>query len=527
MKARSIALALLVASACGRGGNGNTPDAPGGGPDSPSSDDTSIYDIQDPSVPLKVPDGAMVNIRGVVITAIDMYGSKTGTFWIEEPAGGAYSGVMVYGAAANDVVNLQVGDLVDVTGGQKKEFALAADTSGRTTTEIEKPTGGAIMVAKVGTGTVPPPMVVDALAIGRMATQAERDAEWEKWEGVLISVSNLGVISSTKTFGATPGVDSEEFTVTGPLVVESTLAAFPGTTGTPPGPQFGDCEMNITGIGDYFFDWLLEPRATSEITTGGTSCPAAETGIAACTDGVDNDANGHADCFDYSCMLDAAAGAMCTKAATVHDIDTSATNAAVGTSVTLANVCLVAIDAAKQNLWVQDAAGAAVDTGLYVFRGSKSAALALTVGTTVNISTSVILPYHGLMELTGIPGATTASPNVVDAGDNCTPVALSVPIATLADTTMIKHYAGSLVKVSATKLTVTAVTGTGTTKRYTLSDGTTNIEVGTQIYDINATAGATCFSAMTAVATVDTSPNPSVPELQPRSAADLVTTACN
>jgi predicted extracellular nuclease len=526
MKTRSIALALLVASACGRS-NSNTPDAPpGGGPDAPSSDDTSIYDIQDPSN--KVAVGAMVNIRGVVITAIDTYGTKTGTFWIEEPAGGAYSGVLVYGAAANDVVNLQVGDLVDVTGGQKAEFALASDTSGRTTTEIEKPTGGAISVTKVGTGTVPPPMVVDALTIGQMATQPERDAEWEKWEGVLISVSNVGVISSTKTFGATPGPDSDEFTVTGPLVVESTLAAFPGTTGTPPGPQYGDCEMGITGIGDYFFDWLLEPRATTEITTGGTGCPVPETGVAACSDSIDNDANGHADCFDYTCMLDAAAGPMCTKAATVHDINTAATNAPVGTSVTLHNVCVVAVDATKQNIWVQDAGNAALDTGVYVFRGSKSTALTVTAGSVVSVDTTVILPYHGLMELTGIPGATTASPNVVDAGDNCTPVALSVPIATLADTTMTKHYAGSLVKVAATKLTVTAVTGTGTAKRYTLSDGTTNIEVGTQIYDINvATPNTTCYSSMTAVATLDTSPNPSVPELQPRSAADLVAVSCN
>ena len=526
MKIRSIALALLAAAACGRSSSPGTPDAPnGGGPDAPSSDDTSIYDIQDPGN--KVAVGAMVNIRGVVVTAIDTYGTKTGNFWIEEPAGGAYSGVLVFGAAANDVAAIQVGDLVDVTGGQKAEFALSSDTSGRTTTEIEKPTGGAITVTKVGTGTVPAPMAVDALAIGMMSTQAERDAEWEKWEGVLISVTNVGVISSTKTFGSSPGPDSESFNVTGPLTVESTLAAFPGTTGTPPGPQFGDCEASITGVGDYFFDWLLEPRATTEIATGGTGCPVAETGLATCTDGIDNDANGHADCFDYSCMLDSAAASTCNKAATVHDVDTSASNAPVGGAVKLANVCVIAIDSAKQNLWVQDAGTAAPDTGVYVFRGSKSAVLALAPNANVNIDTTVVSPFHGLMELSGIPGATTASPNVtMVTGAPCVPVAQTVALATLADPTMTAHYAGTLVKVTATKLTVTAVTGTGTAKRYTLSDGTTNISVGTQIFDINATANSSCYSAVTAVSTLDTSPNPSVPMLLPRSAADLVVTGC-
>jgi predicted extracellular nuclease len=525
MKPRSIALALaLLATAACRGNSGSTPDASGNQPDASSSDDTSIYDIQDPGG--KVPDMTMVNVRGVVVTAIDSYGTKTGTFWIEEPAGGAYSGVLVYGAPANEVAAIQVGDLVDVTGAEKKEFALPADTSGRTTTELEKPTGGAITVSKVGTGTVPAPMTVDALAIGQMATQQEKDAEWEKWEGVLITVDKVGVTSSTKTYGSTPGPDAEEFTVTGPLVVESTLAAFPGTTGTPPGPQFGDCEASITGIGDYFFDWLLEPRDTAEITTGGSGCPAAETGLAACTDMIDNDANGHTDCFDYSCMLDAAAGPMCNKAATVHDIDTAQPNAPVGGAVVLTNVCVVAVDAANQNLWVQDAATATQDTGIYVFRGSKAAVLTVAAGTVVNINTAVVLPYHGLLELTGIPGSTTPSPNITDAGDNCAPAAQTVPLATLADATMIKHYAGSLVRVTATKLSVTAVTGMGNTKRYTLSDGTTNISMGAQIYDPNAAAGTSCYSAVTAIATLDTSPNPSVPMLLPTGAGSLTATPC-
>jgi hypothetical protein len=104
---------------------------------------------------------------------------------------------------------------------------------------------------------------------------------------------------------------------------------------------------------------------------------------------------------------------------------------------------------------------------------------------------------------------------------------LTATLANVADTTMINHFAGSLVKVSATKLTVTAVTGTGATKRYTLSDGTTNISMGAAIYDPNAAAGTSCYSSVTAIATLDTSPNPSVPMLLPTGASSLIPTTCN
>lgn len=518
MKIRTLALCLLATAACRSSSTGNNPDAKNNGnPDSSSSDDTSIYDIQDPTN-VKVPVGTIVNVRGAVVTAVDEYGNKTSNFWIEEPGGGPYSGVLVFKADNSVVMTLAPGDLVDVVGAEKAEFALSSDTSGRTTTELEPPSGGAIQVTKVGTGTVPTPSVVDALQIGQMADPAAQDAEWEKWEGVLITVDNVGVISSTKSFGSSPGPDALSFNVTGPLTVESTLAAFPDTTMVGKGPQFGDCLGSITGVGDYFFNWLLEPRTTADVSIGGSGCPVAETGATACGDSIDNDANGHKDCFDYSCMLDQPGS--CVQAATVHDVDTGVQP--VGSGVNLTGRCVAAVDSAGKQLWIADAGQAALDSGVYVFRGSNAAALAgISKGTVVDVANAVILPFHGLMELNGIPGSTSPTPAVTKAnGPGCTVAPLTTDLATLADTTMSAHYNGSLVTIGKAK--VTAVTGTGNKTIYTLSDGTKTIEMGVQIYaPVGVVAGTTCYASVTGIATLDTSPNPSVPMILPTAVTDL------
>jgi hypothetical protein len=513
MKIRSLALCLLAAAACRSSSSSNTPDAPNGNnPDAPNGGGTTIYDIQDPSN--KVAVGAMVDVHDVVVTAIDAYGAKTGAFWIEEKAGGAYSGVEVFNAPAAQVAALKVGDVVTVTGAEKAEFALASDTSGRTTTELEPPKGGAISVTKTADGTVPDAAPVDALAIGMMAKQADQDAEWEKWEGVRIKVSSVAVISSAKPVPSkTPDPTFQSFDITGPLTVESSLAAFP-TSGTPAvGPQFGDCLGSITGIGDYFFQWNLLPTATADVASGGSGCPAAETG-SACTDTIDNDANGHADCLDYSCMLDQTQQATCIKGVTVHDVDTGAQP--VGTGVKLATACVTAVDSSGKNLWVADAGQAAVDTGVYVFRGGNATAVTgIAQGTQVSVDLAVVSPYHGLMELAGIPGAASGtSPGVTNLnGQPCKVTALATTLATLADTTMTNHYAGSLVTLSNVK--VTATTGTGAKTIYTLSDGTKTIEMGVQIFDPKPQVNVTCYATLTGIATWDTSPNPSVPMILP------------
>jgi hypothetical protein len=515
MKIRSLAIALLATAACRSSSSSNTPDAPnGGGPDAPNGGGTTIYDIQDPSNKVQV--GAMVNVQNVVVTAIDAYGAKTGAFWIEEKGGGAYSGVEVFGADASQVAALKVGDVVSVTGAQKAEFALPADTSGRTTTELEPPKGGAITVMKTADGTVPDAAPVDALAIGMMKDKTAQDAEWEKWEGVRIKVTNVGVISSTKPIGgSTPDPTFQSFDVTGPLTVESSLAAFP-TSGTPAkGPQFGDCLGSITGIGDYFFQWNLLPTATADIATGGSGCPVAETGATACGDGIDNDANGHADCGDFSCDTSVPS---CVKDTTIAAINMGTIKP--GDAVKLTGKYVVAIGT-NGTFWIADDLAAATYGGIEAYKVAPTTLPAgMMVGSQIDIDLTYVSPFNGLLEVAKVPGSTpTITVQKPLAG---VPTAVATSISTLADATNGPPYVGSLVTITNAKVTMVTTTGTGSSMKtiYTLSDGTKTIEMGEDLFKSGATMNA-CYASITGVASLDTSPKPSLPLLLPRSAADL------
>jgi hypothetical protein len=517
MKIRTLALTLAAVAAC-RGSSSDHPDASNTNPDGVNGGDVTIYDVQNPDNRVAV--GATVDLKGVVVTAIDNYGNKKGNFWVQEPGGGEYSGVLVFKADPTVVGSLAIGDLVDVTGGVKSEFALSGtggDTSGRTTTEIEPASGGAITVTKVGTGAAPAPIVVDALKIGQLGAGAAQDAEWEKYEGVLITVNNVAVIGSTKAIGGkTPDPTFNSFTITGGLLVESSLAAFPGTTGTPVGPQFGDCMGSVTGVGDYFFNWIVEPRTTAEIAVGGTSCPPPESDATACGDGIDNDGNGHADCADFSCDL---AVASCVKTSSITNINNGTT--AVGAAVNLSGVYVTALDTAKKNIWVADALAGATNGGILAYNLAGTAPPGnLQVGSQVSIGNVYVSSYHGLKELSKIPGGTpTFTVDMPKAGD---PTALAATIANLTDATAGPTYVGALVTISNAK--VTAVNG----KVYTISDGTHTMELAGYLYDPKPAMGA-CIKTITGAMTLDTTPNPSVPMLEPRTQADITAAggACN
>jgi len=129
--AGTLALVLSSGVGCRGSDNGSTPDTNNGGGD-------KIQDVQNDAMA----PGTAVNLKGVVVTAVDTFGAKTGDFWVEEPEGGLNSGILIFNKAnAIDVSALVPGDIVNVTGGVKEEFALSSDTSGNTDTEIGPPTG--------------------------------------------------------------------------------------------------------------------------------------------------------------------------------------------------------------------------------------------------------------------------------------------------------------------------------------------------------------------------------------------------
>src|SRR5262245_6403138 len=109
-KLSTLCLFLVLGFACSRG------DADGVGGDNGGSDgggdgDDTIFDIQSDAMPV----GTAVTVKGVVVTAIDAYGSRKGGIYVQEPEGGAFSGVFVY-LSGTEAADLQVGNLIDLDG---------------------------------------------------------------------------------------------------------------------------------------------------------------------------------------------------------------------------------------------------------------------------------------------------------------------------------------------------------------------------------------------------------------------------
>ena len=360
-----LGLSLVACRDTGKGGDDEpAPDGPAGA--------LTVKDVQsDAMAP-----GTAVSLKGVIVTAIDTFGNRTGDFYVQDLAGGEYSGVKVFGAPLAQVAALNVGDLVNIANAEKEEFALMEDTSGRTVTELKPARGGMMSVTAVGTGDLPTPPTVDALAIGMLPTAAARDAEWEKWEGVPITVVNARQLSPIRTFGSNPGPDSSEFRITGDARVQSALAALPESAMT------ADCYASITGIGDYFFNWLVHPRETADLVGNGATCAAEEMGEAQCSDGIDNDGDGFVDCADFSCR----GSASCVSTTTIAQIQTGQ----VTGPVTLEGVYVVALSFNRKNAWIATSLTAAPNEGLYLFQGNAQETPAfaadVVVGAKVNVS---------------------------------------------------------------------------------------------------------------------------------------------
>jgi hypothetical protein len=72
-----------------------------------------------------------VVLENKIVTAVDKYGSRTGSFWIAEPNGGPWSGVQVYNTDTTSAwwTELQVGDLVTVHG-RKMEYSYTDPNTG-------------------------------------------------------------------------------------------------------------------------------------------------------------------------------------------------------------------------------------------------------------------------------------------------------------------------------------------------------------------------------------------------------------
>ena len=541
----SVAFALGLLVACRSDSNNPGTDGSNGGSDgSGSGGAVTIQMVQNDAMA----PGTPVTLEGVVVTAIDTFGAKTGNIWVEEPEGGQFSGILVFNAPVSQIASLAVGDLVNISGAQKEEFALSSDTSGLTDTELGPPSGGMITVTKTGTGTVPAPEVVDALTIGQMPDAASRAAAWEPYEGVLITVNNVSALNSAKAFGS-GNLDQVSFGITGTANVESELANFPGEmagsgsgSANPGTVKRGECFSSMTGVLDYFFTYNLLPRQASDIGADGNSCPATEQAaadgtIGTCGDSVDNDGNGFADCADLGCEVGSAAwvdAANCNHAADgvcgcssnlapgagVNKVDT----AAKAGPVILNNVVVTAVSGT--GFWVADSATAAQNGGVFVFTSS-----APTVAVKDNITSvqGIAGPFNR-STMTGSKSLVEVSNPTTVAGSGkvgtLTPIS-NATATTLADLTAGGPFAGSLVKLTNLKVKVAAnnfgqvVLVDNSNATITMDDEAFAFYGGSKATPNNPAVG-TCFTSLTGVMDLDTF-DPQVRTINPTAAADMTT----
>ncbi len=207
------------------------------GPATPM-DDTPIYDIQQSMVSL----GSVVKIEGVVASSgFTWSDTPEAAFFVQEPAGGAFSGIQVF---VSDTSGLAItpGDELTIVGTYDEYFDMSqievADASGITVT---------------GSGSAPTPEV-----IADPATIATGGSTAEDYEGVLVRVENVTVTDEN------PDAPMEfgEFAVTSDLRIDDVFFAIADWTK----PALDTGYASITGVLVFnYSNFKLEPRDATDL----------------------------------------------------------------------------------------------------------------------------------------------------------------------------------------------------------------------------------------------------------------------
>ena len=477
---------------------GDDTDDDGGG------EDTTVFDLQSDDMPV----GTAVTLRDVVVVAVDAYGGRAGGIYVQEPEGGAFSGVFVF-VSGSEAAGLVAGDVVDIEGGVKDEFALDSDDTDRTLTEVSAPDGGAIAVTKTGTGDIPEPATLDPWDL------AADDAESEKWEGVLVRFENVRVNSAPRGVSSTD-TTLQEMVVTGPYAVQSALVGLDGIVA-------GDCYSSIVGIGDYFFNYKILPRSADDLVVGADGdCLPPEEGAELCGDETDNDYNGQTDCQDAACVDSVVA---CQpEEVTIADIQGG--DVGDGAAVSLVGVTVTAVereDDGTQNFWVADDAVAAESNGVIVFWPAAAGELPadVVVGATLDIQATV-------QEFGCIDDACAANPlteltfaTLSNFGEGDVPTPLTVAdVTTLATEADSAPFEGVLVTVE----NVSVVSLVDADNQFTIGEAGAELFIDDIMFSYGKVTAGQCFTSITGVMNRDIFDGDLT--LVPRDAADIDDTAC-
>jgi predicted extracellular nuclease len=471
----AVSLYLGVLGVGCRGGGGEEEPEPDG-PVTPQ--ENKIQDVHNATMA----EGAKVKLDGVVVTAIDAYGGRLGNFWVQEPEGGPFSGVLVFGAKTADVGKLSVGDIVNLDGLEKDEFLPQDDATNRTITELRAVRGGVISITPVGKGAAPTPQVVDLAAIAAMPP-AQAEAEMEKWEGVFITVKNVAQLNDKRPASSTD-LTFFDFTLPGGLVVDTTLMAFPDTS------VADACYDSITGVGDYFYNYKILPRNPGDLVLGTGCATPTPTTISTVQAG--------------------------TYPKTGLQPNLVLVRDAIITAIT------VSADTGRANfksLWVSTNHAAAANEAVQIFMGSTPIPAAAAIGAKIDVlGTAIEFDNSGSSgdKLTEINRPAVKVKNAPDG----TPVTAldAIPLTTVSSITDGEPYEGVLLHF--TNLKVTALGAAGDTVTVTDQSGAT-ITVDDDIFDYAATdlPVDACYSSFDAIASLNTLDNKRI--LLPRVATDL------
>lgn len=475
----AVSLCLGVTSVGCRDGGTEEPE-----PDGPMMlQESKIQDIHKS----EMAEGTKLRLEGVIVTAIDRYaggGNSSGRFFVQEPEGGAFSGVLVFGAKLTDVDKLAVGDVVNLDGLEKDEFLPQNDATGRTITEVRNVRGGAITITVVSKGQAPTPATVDLAAIGAMP-MAEAEAELEKWEGVLITVKNAVQLNDPRQASSAANNTFFDATLQGGLVIDTSHAAFPASA------VAGACYASLTGIGDYFYNYKIIPSSAADYVTGTDCAPARVTTIAEAQAGT------------YPKL------GLQPNLVLLRD--------AIVTAIT------VSTDKDREDFksfWVSTTHDAAANEGVQIFMGGTPIPMETVVGATVDVLGTVV--EFDNSGSTGDKLTEVTRPAVkVKAPPSATPVTAlsSVTLPTLASIADGEPYEGVLLQLS--NLRITALGAQGDTVTVTDLAGNT-VTVDDDIFDYAAADLPlnTCYSSITGIASLNTFDNKRT--FLPRTTADLV-----
>lgn len=197
----------------------------------------TVRDLQDGTSPNHPPVDTRISVVNVVVTALQTTGQSAGSFWVQEPFGGPFSGILVFVPPPRvGVYSIVPGDRLTLTGLYKEYFDV---------TEIELET---IDAQTAGAELQPAELSPSDLATGGTLGEA--------YEGVLVRVSSLQVLSENPD----APMDFGEFQVTGGLRIDDQLYRLS------PRPVVGTFLSYVVGVHHHAFaEYKLLPRSVNDI----------------------------------------------------------------------------------------------------------------------------------------------------------------------------------------------------------------------------------------------------------------------